>query len=262
MKNYRKAFTLAEVLITLAIIGVVAALTVPTLIQNYQKRAIVTALQKNIALLDAGFRKMMADDGVDYITRTTWFSTAGIGLLQENPILSLYFKSEYGFPSDNYSVLPFEEYTELFHPVCQQYENVDTPWDSEYIAQFPHMAGSSRPVLTCTGGYKQESQGWKTYEFVPSLQANSETPRTFVNGAVVWFGHAEYYKDLAKIILIDVNGTKGPNKYGYDIQKLGLKLDGHVVPMNIDATGDDEYNINGGSIGAKRIKDDGWKITY
>ncbi len=33
-----KAFTLAEVLITLGIIGVVAAMTIPTLVQNYQKR--------------------------------------------------------------------------------------------------------------------------------------------------------------------------------------------------------------------------------
>ena len=41
----KKAFTLAEVLITLAIIGIVAALTIPTLIQNYQERAWNTASQ-------------------------------------------------------------------------------------------------------------------------------------------------------------------------------------------------------------------------
>ena len=41
----KKAFTLAEVLITLAIIGVVAALTIPTLVQNYQERAWNTASQ-------------------------------------------------------------------------------------------------------------------------------------------------------------------------------------------------------------------------
>ncbi|MBQ8168129.1 type II secretion system protein, partial [bacterium] len=39
----RRAFTLAEVLITLAIIGVVAAMTIPTLISNYQDKAFETA---------------------------------------------------------------------------------------------------------------------------------------------------------------------------------------------------------------------------
>ena len=43
MHKNTKGFTLAEVLITLAIIGVVAALTIPTLIQNYQERAWGTA---------------------------------------------------------------------------------------------------------------------------------------------------------------------------------------------------------------------------
>ena len=41
----KAAFTLAEVLITLAIIGIVAALTIPTLVQNYQERAWNTASQ-------------------------------------------------------------------------------------------------------------------------------------------------------------------------------------------------------------------------
>ncbi len=41
----KAAFTLAEVLITLAIIGIVAALTIPTLIQNFQQEAWDTASQ-------------------------------------------------------------------------------------------------------------------------------------------------------------------------------------------------------------------------
>ena len=40
------AFTLAEVLITLGIIGVVAAMTLPVLINNYQKNVTVTRLKK------------------------------------------------------------------------------------------------------------------------------------------------------------------------------------------------------------------------
>lgn len=44
MKNF--AFTLAEVLVTLGIIGVVSAMTMPTLIQNHQKTVYVTELHK------------------------------------------------------------------------------------------------------------------------------------------------------------------------------------------------------------------------
>ena len=45
MKRMR-AFTLAEVLVTLGIIGVVSAMTVPSLMQNYQRQSYVTQLHK------------------------------------------------------------------------------------------------------------------------------------------------------------------------------------------------------------------------
>ena len=43
MKKNKSAFTLAEVLITLGIIGVVAAMTIPTLVQNYNVKTWNTA---------------------------------------------------------------------------------------------------------------------------------------------------------------------------------------------------------------------------
>ena len=42
----RLGFTLAEVLVTLGIIGVVSAMTVPTLMQNHQRKTYVTHLHK------------------------------------------------------------------------------------------------------------------------------------------------------------------------------------------------------------------------
>ena len=44
--SFKSAFTLAEVLVTLGIIGVVSAMTVPTLIQNHQRKTYVTQLHK------------------------------------------------------------------------------------------------------------------------------------------------------------------------------------------------------------------------
>lgn len=47
----KKAFTLAEVLITLGIIGIVASLTIPTLVNNYRKKQFETGLKKEYSVL-------------------------------------------------------------------------------------------------------------------------------------------------------------------------------------------------------------------
>lgn len=54
--NHRKAFTLAEVLITLGIIGVVAAMTIPNLIANTQKRQTIVKLKKVYSTLNNAYR--------------------------------------------------------------------------------------------------------------------------------------------------------------------------------------------------------------
>ena len=64
----RAAFTLAEVLITLGIIGVVAVMTLPTLIQNYQKHITVNRLKVNYNILNNAVRRAEADFG----EITTW----------------------------------------------------------------------------------------------------------------------------------------------------------------------------------------------
>ena len=57
------AFTLAEVLITLVIIGVIAAITVPTLITKYQKEQTVTRLKKAYSALAQTTQRAIADNG-------------------------------------------------------------------------------------------------------------------------------------------------------------------------------------------------------
>ncbi len=64
----KKGFTLAEVLITLTIIGVVAALTIPNLIASYQKQQYVTQLKKVYTELSQALKLMMADEGINKIT--------------------------------------------------------------------------------------------------------------------------------------------------------------------------------------------------
>ena len=59
MKNY--GFTLADVLVTLGIIGVVSAMTIPTLMQNHQKKTYVTQLHKVYNELQQAFLQYRND---------------------------------------------------------------------------------------------------------------------------------------------------------------------------------------------------------
>lgn len=58
----KKAFTLAEVLITLVIVGVVAALTVPVIIANSNEKALSVALKKNYAVIEQAMLKYYIDN--------------------------------------------------------------------------------------------------------------------------------------------------------------------------------------------------------
>ncbi|MCM1339878.1 MAG: type II secretion system GspH family protein, partial [Muribaculaceae bacterium] len=58
----RHAFTLAEVLITLGIIGVVAAMTIPGLIQNNKATRLRSQFLKSYSTIQQAFRQMEADD--------------------------------------------------------------------------------------------------------------------------------------------------------------------------------------------------------
>lgn len=61
--NKSNAFTLAEVLITLGIIGVVAALTIPTLINNSKKQEIVSKTLKAQSMLSGAINNYMLEEG-------------------------------------------------------------------------------------------------------------------------------------------------------------------------------------------------------
>lgn len=61
--NKKFAFTLAEVLITLGIIGVVAAMTMPSLITNYQEKQRVSQLKKVYSALSQAFVSAVQENG-------------------------------------------------------------------------------------------------------------------------------------------------------------------------------------------------------
>jgi len=112
----RLGFTLAEVLITLGIIGVVAAMTIPTLITNYQKRATVAKLKRAYSVIKQAY--LMSYDQVGDPTAEE-AKTMGI----EN-----YFKTYWA---------PYIKAT-----VCQ------TPNECGYGSNTPWVAANSSKVTT------------------------------------------------------------------------------------------------------------------
>jgi len=90
MRNSRKGFTLAEVLVTLAIIGVVAALTIPTLIQSTNNSKYATTLKKTISVLNQAMMSQGAD-GATLSTTTVYtddtladFFAAKLNVIKQN----------------------------------------------------------------------------------------------------------------------------------------------------------------------------------
>ena len=83
----RLGFTLAEVLVTLGIIGVVSAMTVPTLMQNYQRKSYVTQLHKVYNELQQAAVQYMTDKNAINMKEAGFSSQAGA-----NKFIEQYFK--------------------------------------------------------------------------------------------------------------------------------------------------------------------------
>lgn len=65
-KDFNDGFTLVEVLITLGIIGVVAALVFPSWIESYQKRKVAITLKKSYAELNQVLQIGVAENGANW----------------------------------------------------------------------------------------------------------------------------------------------------------------------------------------------------
>ena len=102
----KAAFTLAEVLITLGIIGVVAALTIPGLITRYKAHQLRTQFLKSYSTVQQAFKQMEADDVS--LNQSDYGSNDGIKFYEVfaryvKPA-KLCFRSNLGLPCYNYSI--------------------------------------------------------------------------------------------------------------------------------------------------------------
>ena len=74
IKMKKQAFTLSEVLIALTVIGVIAAITVPALIQKTQKQEYVSALKKAYSTLSQVTQQIIAEEGTPKGSEGGWAS--------------------------------------------------------------------------------------------------------------------------------------------------------------------------------------------
>ena len=201
----RFAFTLAEVLITLGIIGVVAALTIPNLIQNYQKKQWVSGLQKGYATLNQVFKTAMAEDMVDDVTQTELWSSipydAGWGAQVINS------------PELDYSL--FVEQLKKYLKVTKSCNpSVDPLNDSCFGISYLDIDGNDQDDF-----------------FIKENRLKVYT----ADGIVYYFqnlhdnGLSAFGGYLTGSIEIDVNGDKEPNQAGRDLFSVVLLKNGNVI---------------------------------
>ncbi len=97
-------FTLAEVLITLAIIGVVAALTIPAVVRNYQKQETVIRLKKAYTIMN----QAVANSELENASKDQWDYSVNANTFYET-YLKKYLKVSYDYglstPSTTYTAL-------------------------------------------------------------------------------------------------------------------------------------------------------------
>ena len=190
---YKKAaFTLAEVLITLGIIGVVAAMTLPSLIQNYQKKALATQTQKFYSTMSQAVKQYMADYGVDDLRNTPlasdnyedWDTPEAIASLRDFATKYLKVVKECN-PND-------EDDNNCFAPVYRLWDN-------------------SIP------------DGENTLNFTTSGWLFGSRDYVLADGSVIRIGY-----HLPITLYVDVNGKKGPNRIGYDLWSMDIFYDGVI----------------------------------
>lgn len=245
----RRAFTLAEVLITLAIIGIVAALTIPTLISNFQKRSYVSALQKSYATLQNGFKLMLATEGVDYLEQTKFFKEADADWIDDkDPIID-----------------------SINNNLSKYFKIVDAG-----------QVGETGNLSEMEYYWVDGSDGFGTYAGDHYFQLQNGTI-VYVNGV----GTTNYGMcgRIAKVGLsIDVNGVTGPNTYGRDLfhieigdinignnkvfQVLPYGQFSHICSYGENKTyskrfyRDCDDGAEEGYDCMDRIIEDGWKMNY
>ena len=181
------AFTLAEVLITLGIIGVVAAITLPTLISNYQMKSFEVAFKREYSTLQNAIDYAMATDNLS----------------------ECYVYLTYG-SNGGYYTAKTEDCKQLFESLNAnlQLKTLNSDINKRYTKRDAVLSGGGKAINTSV-----------SYDSITQY-----TPYMQKDGSIIFYTNVNitggpYHRS---VIVIDVNGEKGPNKWGYDVFWMNL----------------------------------------
>ena len=106
-KKKKAAFTLAEVLITLGIIGIVAAMTLPTVLSNVQDKVLESEAKKAANIVANGYKLMMAHDEIFKVENIPFLSNCNE--MEDIDCVSKAHKESFSIVADSAGTLSAEE---------------------------------------------------------------------------------------------------------------------------------------------------------
>lgn len=234
--NFKKAFTLAEVLITLGIIGIVAALTLPSLIQKHQKQVWVNQLKKSVSSIEQGFQLILANNEVDNLHDTEmWRKIDGYTLDQNFNLENIEFFEEFKkyFSVTNFNWTDFE-YTVYRYDGYEDYycQEISLPNGALIISLNldANKTNYSGDITIDVNGYKKpNTYGRDVFAFA-----------LLNNGHLIPAGSLEY-----------ANLYNRPDFYWKNNPESCGTPNNSTLSNNVDGSGC-----------AARIIHDGWKMNY
>lgn len=249
-KNHiKKAFTLSEVLITLGIIGVVAAITLPTLVANYKEKVFVVSAKKNYSVLTNAINKWNEENGAIGDASAFWFSeTTDEGLtfqlakyLNTAKVCTYAKLRECG---GGYDIMQYKKINDGNGNTTQEtwinYGARIVLTDGTFVS----LGGAGKNITNSSC----ERQIWVNEKDQNGFFIEDSSSPSGLKG--------HYYKDITcGRIAFDTNGLKGPNQIGVDVFQIPYLGNGKSGTDN-NAWG----NINYVLANDKLIKTEKYKI--
>lgn len=196
----KTGFTLAEVLITLGIIGIIAAMTLPGLIADKKRTELYNQLQAGYSLMSQALVRMNADLG--YLPLPEQFKARK-------------FKDEY--------IKYFDS------PIDCGWGGVHATKDSQLCGKGEKVTGDGGAVSELTDIYMTYNKSFKQVSSIPL----DDGQFALKNGMLVLIEN-----NGGNIYLsVDVNGvTRKPNVWGHDLFTFQWMNDGKLLPMGAEGT--------------------------